>query len=262
MSFLVVAVVALFTSALTLFSGFGLGTLLFPAFALFFPSEVAVAAKAVVHAANNVLKAVLLGKNADRAIVLRFGIPAIAASFVGAGILVLLAKAEPLFAYTIWGRNAEVTALNLVLALLMFVFALVELLPRFSEMKFDRKYLPVGGVLSGFFGGVSGHQGALRAAFLAKSGISTQAYVATNAVIALMVDSIRIAVYAVTILRGTTGTTLERSHWALVLTGILAAFAGVVIGRRFMHKVTMRSIQILTGILLILIAIALAMGLI
>jgi len=36
-------------SGLTLFSGFGLGTLLMPTFVLFFPIEVAVAATAIVY---------------------------------------------------------------------------------------------------------------------------------------------------------------------------------------------------------------------
>jgi uncharacterized membrane protein YfcA len=40
--YLVVCFVALLVSALTLFSGFGLGTVLMPAFALFFPVPVAV----------------------------------------------------------------------------------------------------------------------------------------------------------------------------------------------------------------------------
>ncbi len=54
MSYIIICSVALIVSGLTLFSGFGLGTLLMPAFALFFPVEVAVAATAVVHLANNI----------------------------------------------------------------------------------------------------------------------------------------------------------------------------------------------------------------
>ena len=47
MSFLIVCITALLASGLTLFSGFGLGTVLLPAFAIFFPIEVAVAMTAV-----------------------------------------------------------------------------------------------------------------------------------------------------------------------------------------------------------------------
>ena len=51
-------------AALTLLAGFGLGTLLLPAFAIFFPAEIAVAMVAVVHALNNLFKLALLGRRA------------------------------------------------------------------------------------------------------------------------------------------------------------------------------------------------------
>ena len=82
MDFIIVAVVALCVSGLTLYSGFGLGTLLMPVFALFFPVETAVAATAAVQGANNVFKVALVGRHADRSLVLRFGLPAIVAALV------------------------------------------------------------------------------------------------------------------------------------------------------------------------------------
>ena len=51
-----VCLTAFVVAGLTLFSGFGLGAVLMPAFAVFFPVEVAVAATAVVHLANNIFK--------------------------------------------------------------------------------------------------------------------------------------------------------------------------------------------------------------
>ena len=65
MSFLVICAVALLASALTFFSGFGLGTLLLPAFALFVPIEQAVALTAIVHLLNSLFKLLLTGKHAD-----------------------------------------------------------------------------------------------------------------------------------------------------------------------------------------------------
>ena len=49
MELILIGLAALFTSALTLFSGFGLGTILMPVFALFFPLPLAIAATAVVR---------------------------------------------------------------------------------------------------------------------------------------------------------------------------------------------------------------------
>ena len=66
MMYVIVCFVALGASFLTLFSGFGLSTLLMPAFALFFPLEAAIAMTAVVHLANNVFKLALVGRKADK----------------------------------------------------------------------------------------------------------------------------------------------------------------------------------------------------
>jgi len=83
-TYAVVCVVAFVVSALTLFSGFGLGTLLMPAFAVFFPAPVALAATAVVHLANNLFKLALVGRRADGGVVARFALPAVPAAMAGA----------------------------------------------------------------------------------------------------------------------------------------------------------------------------------
>lgn len=262
MSYIVIAMTALLVSGLTLFSGFGLGTLLMPAFALFFPVEVAVAATAVVHGANNIFKILAVGRGSDQAIVVKFGVPAVAAAFAGAWVLGFVSGFSPLASYTLGGRPAVITPLKLIMAGLMAVFALFELLPALRDLRFSRRYLFLGGLLSGFFGGLSGHQGALRSAFLVKTGISTEAFVATNAVIGFLVDLTRIATYAAFFLLAEASFPITSGHWRLILTGIFAAFAGVVIGKRFIRKITMKTIQIATGILLLVISLALGSGLV
>jgi len=263
-SYLVVAVAALFVSGLTMYSGFGLGTLLLPVFALFFPVETAVAATAVVHGANNGFKVSLLGKHADRAVVLKFGIPALLAAVFGAAALGYVSHFGEIATYRLLGTTATITPIKLLIGVLMLGFALFELLPRFKKLKFSKDYLFLGGIVSGFFGGLSGHQGALRSAFLAKVGITAQAFVGSNAVIGCMVDAARIAVYAyIFLVAGDAGAeALSAGQAPLVATGIVFAFAGVLIGKRYLHKVTMSVVQTITGILLAGIALALGAGLI
>lgn len=262
MEFLVVAGAALLVSGLTLFSGFGLGTLLMPVFALFFPVEVAVAATAVVHAANNVFKISVVGRHADKTIVFRFGIPAIAAAFLGAAALGYVSHLGEIVRYSLGPKTAVITPVKLAMGVLMLTFALFELLPRLRSVKFEARHLPLGGLLSGFFGGFSGHQGALRSAFLAKTGVSTEAFVGTNALIGFMVDMARIATYAAAFFLAEAASPLGPDQWPLITVGILAAFLGVLIGRRFLHKITMRAVQTLTGVLLFGIAAALGSGVI
>ncbi len=76
MDYALITLTSLVVSGLTLFSGFGLGTLLMPAFALFFPVPTAIAATAVVHLANNLFKLGLVGRQADWRVVARFSLPA------------------------------------------------------------------------------------------------------------------------------------------------------------------------------------------
>jgi uncharacterized protein len=262
MIYIVICISAFLVSGLTLFSGFGLGTLLMPAFALFFPVHVAVAATAVVHGANNIFKIFVVGRNADRDLVLRFGIPAIMAAFVGALVLGYVSGFGELFRYSIGLKTAVITPIKLVMGILMFVFAMFELLPAMRNLRFDRKYLFWGGLLSGFFGGLSGHQGALRSAFLVKTGVTTQAFVGTNAIIAFLVDMVRIATYASIFFFAKETSPIGLEQLPLIIAGIMAAFAGVMIGKRWMHKVTMNAIQWLTGFLLLAIALALGAGII
>lgn len=262
MEFLFVPLVAFLASGLTMFSGFGLGTLLLPVFALFVPVPLAVAATAIVHGANNLLKASLLGRLADKHVVLRFGVPAIVAALSGAWLLGALSELPALHTYRAFGRTASITPLKLLMALLMAGFAVLELHPRFERLQFDRRFLPLGGLLSGFFGGLSGHQGALRSAFLAKVGISAEAFVGTNAVIGLLVDLSRLSMYAALVTEGTLSALLRpRERW-LIAAGVAAAFAGVLLGRRLLPKVTLRAVQALTGILLLVIAVLLGAGII
>jgi uncharacterized membrane protein YfcA len=156
MTYTIVLMTALIASALTFFSGFGLGTLLLPAFALFFPAEHAVALTAVVHFLSGLFKLGLVARYADLAIVLWFGVPAIIASFVGAWVLLWLSGIEPLLTYQVLGRIARVTAVKLVVGGLLLAFGFAELLPQAGTLSFGPRYLPLGGALSGFFGGLSG----------------------------------------------------------------------------------------------------------
>ena len=257
---LTVAVAAFLAAGLTMYSGFGLGTLMLPVFALFLPVEMAVVATALVHGANNVFKVSLLGRHADRDVVLRFGVTAVLAAVLGAMALAALVQMDDQLTVNVnEAEVSQITPVKIIIGLLMIGFALFELLPVFRNLEFDRRYLPLGGLLSGFFGGLSGHQGALRSAFLAKAGLTTERFVGSNAVIGFMVDLTRIAVYVG--LFAVAGSAGGESAWPLVVVGSLSAFCGVLLGKRYLHKVTMRSVQTLVGVLLFGVGLALLLGL-
>ncbi|MBM4273416.1 MAG: sulfite exporter TauE/SafE family protein [Deltaproteobacteria bacterium] len=257
MKYFLICLTAFLVSGLTLFSGFGLGTILMPVLALFFPVGTAIALAAVVHLCNNLFKLALLGKHADRTIIYKFGLPAILAAYVGAEALLWLSHLKPLFTYQLFGRSLQVMPLKLVVAVLMVVFALMEVWPRLANFSLDPKYLPLGGVLSGFFGGLSGHQGALRSAFLLRCGLSKESFIGTGVVVACLVDFSRLLVYRASFLSGSVA-----GEGLLLAATVLAAFSGAFLGNRLLKKVTMRFIQILVAIMLLGIAGGLGMGLI
>ena len=244
-------------SGLTLFSGFGLGTLLMPVLALFFPVDLAIALTAVVHLGNNLFKLALLGRYADKGMAVRFGVPALLASFLGARTLLWLIHLSPFYSYHLGGREFHLLPVKLIVALLIIIFALMEFVPALSRLSFAGKYLFLGGILSGFFGGLSGLQGALRSAFLIRSGLSTEGFIATGVVVACLVDVPRILVYA--------------SHFSaiayggsrlLLLAAVASAWAGAFLGSRLIKRVTMGLVQNLVALMLLMVAAALGSGLI
>lgn len=257
MDFIIVCLVAMTASALT-FSGFGLGTLLMPVIAIFFPLETAIAMTAMVHLANNGFKIALLGRNADINILFRFGLPAILASFAGAAVLIWLSQISrtyALYEYQLFANTYEVLPIKLVIGSLMLCFVIMELIPRFAKLAFSLNFLPLGGVISGFFGGLSGHQGAFRSMFLLKAGLTKEAFIATGIVVAIMVDLARIAVYGLDI-----STYQKQLEWPLIVAATLSAFAGAYCGSKLLKKVTIRFIRIMVSILLTVVAIGLMAG--
>lgn len=257
MDYILVGIAAFGASGLTLYSGFGLGTLLLPVFAVFFPIELAVSLTAVVHLANNLFKLVLLGKYADRRIMIRFGIPAIFAAFLGAWCLGLFADGKLITSYIIFGTVAEVTLIKLLMSGLMMFFVFAEIFSSFKNLSFEEKYLPLGGAVSGFFGGLSGHQGAFRSVFLLKCGLSKESYIGTGVVIACFVDIARLAIYSTRFTAGLSG-----EYVPFAATATFCAFAGAWLGNRFIKKTTIQSLQILVSALMLLIAAGLALGVI
>src|SRR5690606_7737307 len=176
MEIFIISLAAFIIALLTFFSGFGLGTILTPVFMIFFPVDLAITLTGVVHFFNNIFKLFLVGNNADKQVLLRFGIPAVIGALAGSWLLLNIPDVKPLFAYELFGKTFDVLPVKFIIAVLLIIFACIDLIPYFSKLQFEKSKLPLGGALSGFFGGLSGNQGALRSAFLIKAGLSKEAF--------------------------------------------------------------------------------------
>jgi len=239
----ILALLSFFAGGLTLFTGFGLSTILLPVFVIFFPVAIAVPSTAIVHFINNFYKLFIYFKQINTRILLRFGLPALLASIAGAFLLQKLSSNE---------RNLEI-----LLGILIILISFMEMFPAIRNLKIGIKWAPLGGVISGFFGGLSGHQGLFRSAFLVKSGLSKNSFIATGVGIAVLVDITRLSVYGSTIF--TTSIISSNNFWLPVIISTTSALFGVSLATDLVKKMTIDVIRnmvfgliFISGILLVL----------
>ncbi len=255
MEYVIICLVTLFGAGMTLFSGFGLGTILMPVFGLFFPIEVAIALTALVHFANNLIKFGFFHKHLNWKIIGKFGIPSVLAAFLGARLLSTLSEMPNITSYQLNGHEFFITPVKLTIAGLLVFFSLMDIIPKLARLQFSDKYMPLGGALSGFFGGLSGNQGALRAAFLIRSGLSKEVFIGTGVVIACLIDMTRITVYSERIVEH-----VGQEQIMLLSFAVVSAFLGVFIGNRLFQKITIKSLQVIVAVMLLVFAVLLGLG--
>lgn len=260
MDFALIGLVAFLASGLTLYSGFGLGTVLLPAFALFFPAPVAVAATGVVHLLNGLFKGGLLWRQADWGVVWRFGLPAVPAAIAGAWLLGRLGSGDPLFTWPLAGRHFGPTPAALMVGAVMIGLGLLELQPWFQRLAAPPRVAPLGGLATGLLGGLTGQQGALRSVFLLRFGLDPARFIATGAMIAVLIDLSRLPVYA--LMAGSAADRIGGREAGLIGWAVLCAFAGAWSATRWMRKVTVGLVRSLVAAVMLGIGAALIAGLI
>lgn len=257
MDVLIIPIVVLFGSILTFFSGFGLGTLLLPAFSLFFPVEIAIFSTAIVHFFNSMFKVILIYRNINYILFYQFALTAVPFAILGAWLLSDINEHNISIQLDFGKYKNSVSLINLFIGFIMIIFAIVELVFKQTRITISKKSLLLGGVISGFFGGISGHQGAFRSMFLSKAAISKEEFVATSSSIAFIIDLTRIVMYMSSI---SLFVHLEATLKWILLLSIIVAFCGSYLGTKFLTKTTFRSLQITVAVLLMIMGILLAIG--
>lgn len=256
MVYFLIAITSLIASFLTFFSGFGLGTILLPVFALYYPLPVAVALTACVHLLNNLFKLALVYKNINWKVVLRFGIPSVIAAFGGALLLEQISEKNTiLYAYHIHNLNAIITWPGLTIGLLIILFAIIELSKQLSAITFNSHYLIPGGLLSGFFGGFTGHQGALRSAFLLRLDLAKPAFIATGVMVACMVDVVRLSLYS-----NFSSLKNHETNYSLLALAVASAWIGAFIGNKLFKKTSIGFFKWFVGLFMFVMGVLIASG--
>jgi len=211
---ILISIGAFVAAALTVPAGFGLSTLLTPLALLVLPAHEAVAVVAIVHCAHNAGKFLSLRKSVDFSAFKRYGVWLVLGAIVGA-LLQNHVPEDPLL---------------LLVGTFLIILPILSISEKWTGYKIPEANDQIGGFGSGFMGGLSGHQGALRAMFLTRRLPDKMAYAATASVLALCVDLSRIPVYIFF------RSDEIISHITLTIGLVISALIGVRVGKKWLQS--------------------------
>ena len=211
---ILVAVGAFLVAALTVPAGFGLSTMLTPMVLLLMGPHEAVAVVAIVHGAHNAGKFAALKEHVNFEAFQKYGIWLVIGAILGA----------------LFQNEVPQGPLLALIGIFLVILPLLTMSEKWTGYTIPEANDRVGGFGSGFMGGLSGHQGALRAMFLTRRLPDKMAYAATASVLALCVDLSRIPVYLM--------FRHEDISQHLLLTFVLtvSALLGVAMGKRWLKS--------------------------
>lgn len=221
---------------------------------IYFPPVTAIGITAVVHFLNNLTKIGLLFKHVNWQILIRFAIPAIIGSLIGAWLLFDIEKLI-MYSYTYNNTLYTVTLVKGLLALVMIGFTLFELLG--SEKSLPSSWVIPGGLITGFFGGLTGHQGALRSVFLLQVKLTKEMFLATGVAIACLIDITRLGIYS-----GKMRMETFQLNFNIMLVAVLSATGGAILGKYLLNKITFKLVRMMVSVFILLFSLVLLTGII
>jgi uncharacterized protein len=195
-------------------SGFGIGSLLTPIFALQLDTRLAIAAVSVPHLVGTVQRFWTMRGDVDRKLLLEFGIPSAVGGLAGA-----------LMHGTLNSRGLAV-----VFGLLLLFTAIAELTGWMRRVHWGRSFGWTAGAISGFLGGLVGNQGSVRTAGLLAYSVSPTSFVATATTVALIVDGARMPVYLTTQGKGIAAI------WPMLAVATTGVVTGTSVGIRVLPR--------------------------
>jgi uncharacterized protein len=179
MEIVLIALLTILAAGVGTLTGFGTSTIMVPVLLFFVPLPQTLLLVGIIHWFGNVWKILFFKKGFNWKLILSFGIPGIAASYLGATLV-----------FTVAERFLSQLLGAFLVAYVVFLF----LKPAF-RVPSNTVTAVSGGGLSGFFAGIFGVGGAVRGAFLSAYDLPKAVYISTAGAIALFIDTTRIATY-------------------------------------------------------------------
>lgn len=201
-------------------TGFGSSTIFLPLAFLFVDFKTALILVAFFHIFGNLGRITFFRHGLDKRLLIIFGAPSVLLTIVGA-LLVNYTPQE---------------LLKLILGIFLLLFSIASIARQEFTFKPSNKNAIIGGSISGFFAGLIGMGGALRALFLTAFRLRKDVYLATAATLALAVDITRIPIYI-------GSGFLEQRFYTSIPLLFLTAIAGSYVGKMAVDKIPQDSFR-------------------
>lgn len=207
-------IAALFSEIVGTLAGFGSSTIFLPIALFFFDFRTALILVAIFHMSGNIGRIAFFRHGFDKALLLRFGIPSVMFTIMGA----LLVDHMPQH------------LLKLTLGIFLIIYVTLSIFRSGFSVQPTQKNTLLGGSISGFFAGLIGTGGALRSSFLTSYDLEKSVYISTAAAISLAVDISRIPVYLAS-------GYLPQEYYYFIPLLFLTAITGSFLGKRIVSRV-------------------------
>ncbi|HLJ72992.1 MAG TPA: sulfite exporter TauE/SafE family protein [Thermoanaerobaculia bacterium] len=230
----VVAIVAFIAGAIASVAGFGIGSILTPLLGLRIGVKLAVAAVSIAHVTGTAVRFWTLRDRVDRQVLKTFGLMSAAGGLLGA----------------LLHNVASSPALRIIFAAILIFAGIMGVTGWSDRLRFGRAGASVAGGLSGFLGGLIGNQGGIRAAAMLAFDVPKEAFVATATAIALIVDGVRMPVYAISEGRALVAV------WPLIAIATAGVVAGTLLGRAILGRIPEKPFRRIVAALILILGVA------
>ena len=176
---LIFLLLALLAEIIGTIGGFGSSVFFVPLGNFYFDFHSVLGLTALFHLSSNLSKLFLFKKGIDKKIILQLGIPAVIFVVIGG-----------------WATQyLDADLLQGILGIFLVGFSLLFLLKKQLVFQANAKNALLGGSMSGFSAGLLGTGGAIRGLTMAAFNLEKSVFIATSALIDLLIDAFRTLVY-------------------------------------------------------------------
>lgn len=236
MNILFIGLITIIASFIGTLTGFGTSTIMIPSLSLLgLPFGQTLILVGIIHWFGNVWKILFFKEGIQWRLIATFALPGIIATFIGARFMFFLPQ----------------SLLSQLLGIFLIGYVIVLMRAPSFQVKPNDKNALIGGSLSGLSFGIFGMGGALRSAFLIAYELPKSVYLATTAIMSIIIDSTRLFTYTLE------GIRLESGLAYGLLLFIPASFFGAYLAKNIVDKIPQKYFRGIIALFLLLVGIKL-----